>query len=221
MKLDGQVVTGVLLGVRSSAVKTETIDESGTSMLRDDKGSVFLCPKEDQVIVGRMHIGDENGRTSYKYGSISFLNDDDNRYEFKLSDIAYSEYKKESEFDFACDDGALIVGREHVGDENGNTRYAYRKLYVREKGAGKDAKWILCKRTFPVKEGETVEAVYKCITKESSGKWAEVLRNFEDVIPEKTYYAPMFRRHHHGDENGNTDTYFTFMTFYSNCESKN
>lgn len=65
MILDEQV-RKIILGVRSSDVKTDTIDESGASAVRDDKGSVFLCPKNDQVIVGRMHLGDEDGKTTYK-----------------------------------------------------------------------------------------------------------------------------------------------------------
>ena len=37
-------------------------------------------------------------------------------------------------------EGTLIVGREHIGDENGQTRYAYKKLYAKAK---KDKEWTL------------------------------------------------------------------------------
>lgn len=84
-----------------------------------------------------MHLGDENGKTTYKYGALSFLNDGNKEYEFKLSDVLYSEYYKESGSSFNIGEGymegTLIVGREHIGDENGQTRYAYKKLYAKAK----------------------------------------------------------------------------------------
>ena len=59
-----------------------------------------------------------------------------------MSDVFHSEYMKESESSFICPDGALIVGREHIGDENGKTQYSFKKLYGRKKG---DEKWVLCR----------------------------------------------------------------------------
>jgi len=210
MEQDVQEIRRIFLAVRSSDVKTETIDESGTAALRDDKGSVFLCPKDDQVIVGRMHLGDENGKTSYKYGALSFINDGVSKnYEYKLSDVFYSDYMKESDSSFICLDGALIVGREHIGDENGKTRYAYKKLYARKKSAKNDSDWILCKRYSDERK--------EVCTKESSGKWAEdlvIIKSGTAVPgPEKSYYAPMYGRSHKGDENKDTTTYFAVMTF--------
>ena len=208
MKLNGQEESSIILGVRSSDVQTSTVDESGAKKHRDDVGSEFLCPKSTQVIVGRMHLGDENGKTTYKYGAISFLNDDNNEYEFKLSDVMYSDYFQENSSAFNCEDhyleGTLIVGREHIGDEKGKTRYAYKKLYAKAK---KDKEWTLCKLNSTMKA--------ECTTKESSGLWAEKLvtveRDSNDSEPEKTYYAPMYGRKHSGDENGETITYFACM----------
>lgn len=65
-------VRRLIIGVMSSDIKQETIDESGAAKHRDDTGSSFICPKADQVIVGRMHLGDENGKTTYKYGALLF-----------------------------------------------------------------------------------------------------------------------------------------------------
>lgn len=192
----------ILLGVNSSDVKMETIDESGAHSWRDDQGSLFLCPKEEQVIVGRMHLGDENGKTTYKFGTLSFMNADKNLYEFKLSGVKYSEYFKESDSEFICDNGGLIVGREHIGDENGKTRYAYRELYVRKKDKKNEADWILCTR-------ETDDCTVT--VKESAGLWAEKLEPFGSAEPKATYYLPMYGRVHKGDENKDTTTYFSFM----------
>ena len=199
-------VRRLIIGVMSSDIKQETIDESGATKHRDDTGSSFICPKADQVIVGRMHLGDENGKTTYKYGALSFLNDGNKEYEFKLSDVLYSEYYKESGSSFNIGEGymegTLIVGREHIGDENGQTRYAYKKLYAKAK---KDKEWTLCK-LYPQMQGE-------CTTKESSGLWAEKLEVIERGTkgPEETCYYPMYGRSHEGDENGKTTTYFACM----------
>lgn len=210
-----QSLSGIILGVRSTDVKTETVDESGTYTVRDDRESEFLCPKDNQVIVGRMHLGDENGKTTYKYGTLSFVNGDDKTYEFVLSDLIYSEYMEESNSDYSVPEGALLVGREHIGDENGKTRYAYRKLYVKKKNKEDAEKLILCER-FYLSESEDA---YVCTTKESSGEWADELRIFtSDSEPEKSYYAPMYRRSHSGDENGTTKTYFSFMKMLEDSE---
>lgn len=204
MKLNGQEVNKIILGVRSSTVQTKTIDESGARKIMDDEETGFICPKSNQVIVGRAHLGDENGKTTYKYGELSFLNDDYKEYEFELSDVFYSNYFSEKDSCYACPEGALIVGREHIGDENGKTRYAYKKLYVKKKNYGT---LILCKICSEMQGEHSV--------KESSGEWSEYMitveRDIKDPEPEKTYYAPMYGRDHKGDENGKTTTYFACM----------
>lgn len=204
MEQDGKIT--VYMAVRSSDVQTSTVDESGKKKHGGNGGNIFLCPKDTQVVVGRMHLGDENGETTYKYGDLSFLGRDSDKYEFKLSDVFYSAYMEEKDSKYTCPDGALIVGREHAGDENGQTRYAYKKLYGRKRGAV--AAWMPCK----------LSKTFDCVTKESSGLWAEAFIPSDyiettSIETEKTYYAPMYAREHEGDENGKTTTHFALCAF--------
>ncbi len=121
-------VQAIMLGVKSEDVKTSiAVAESGKRV-----DNQFLCKKDDEVIVGRLHTGDENKKTQYKYGKLSIMNDN-STYEVILSDYKWSDSMKESNSSFHCPPSCIIVGREHSGDENGLTRYAYKEVGIRKK----------------------------------------------------------------------------------------
>lgn len=74
----------------------------------------------NRVIVGRTHLGDENGMTQYATGIIKF-----NGYVTEIKDYTISEARKESGGWnwFRTPTNQVITGRHHFGDENGNTYY--------------------------------------------------------------------------------------------------
>lgn len=53
--------------------------------------------------------------------------------EIIVRDVVESKEKKESDFDFRCNEGMVIVGRRHSGDENGPTKYKQGKLECKNK----------------------------------------------------------------------------------------
>jgi hypothetical protein len=196
----------IMLGVRSSSrEESSTIDESGKHRFRDDEYSGFIC-KKDNVLIGRWHEGDENGATRYLFGPLSIINDEKEEYKIVLSDVMFSAYMQEKDSYFPCPDSCVLVGREHTGDENGKTRYAYRRIGIQKKT-------VLDQGENPfiqVKPAPEYDATVE--TKESSGKWSEKLYTIEGTMPEVTYYAPMYARRHEGDENGLTKTSFALFT---------
>lgn len=102
-------------------MRSETIKE---------KNSYFLCPN-DTVLTGRCHSGDENGKTWYEYSALAAFDENGNSVQgdIKIEDIQWSSWIKESSGNgFDADNNRIIVGREHKGDENGNTRYAIGKV---------------------------------------------------------------------------------------------
>jgi hypothetical protein len=194
----------LILGVNSSDTRESfPINESGKKPLRDDDYGGFICSTEDQVIVGRFHKGDEHGGTIYRFGKLSIINDDKNEYEVVTSGIMETDYMKESFSKFTCEDGCAIVGREHKGDENGETKYYYRRIGVRKKsGIGSTTK-------NPFQSSKRMDEYTKTVAvKESAGAWTGYLVKIENTMPEQTYYAPMFAREHDHDENGETRTSF-------------
>lgn len=95
-------------------------------------------------------------------------------------------------FSFQC-----IVGRHHKGDENGQTYYFYKDVWVKKKLASDDTK---------IKLSVEDPVIIECI--ESSGEWMQ-----SEYIEDKfTEYRPMTRRKHTGDEN--KKTYYEFSMLY-------
>lgn len=148
--------------------------------------SKFECPSNN-VIVGRKHTGDENGETVYKYGALEFENTEDaEKYVIVFLDSGWSKQIKESAAEkFQCLNGHMIVGREHIGDENGMTRY-------------KTSRVVIVKKL----DVEAVSDIPKEIkSKESDGTWVQCTGN-------DGTYKVMTGRQHTGDENGATVTSF-------------
>ena len=154
--------------LQSTTVKKESGKDT------EKKHSSFVCPP-DTVMTFRAHSGDENDPTTYgcKSGTVEVL-------DFKTVAGDWSEWKQESgknsggESSFTCPAAQVIVGREHEGDENGNTRYLCARVLVR----GSIGAWGMQAWSDWVKESSSS---FECPQNEV-----------------------MIGREHKGDENGNT-----------------
>ena len=93
------------------------------------EGAIFEAP-ENMVVAGRRHGGDENGSTVYLYATLKAINGLGQivNGNITLSDAHWSEWKQESNSIFIAPVGYVIIGRQHKGDENGNTRYKIAKI---------------------------------------------------------------------------------------------
>lgn len=139
--------------------------------------SYFLCPA-NTVMTGRYHKGDENGQTQYEYTTLKAVDENGNLVAgtITVEDIKWDAFIKESSGNgYDAPAGRIIVGRQHRGDENGQTRYATALIKI-------DGKSII------LEEGITSSSI-----KESSGIWFKTDAN-----------RVMTGRHHRGDENGQT-----------------
>lgn len=114
--------------VEAQAASSEIIIIDGYSQsVKESAGTPVLCPT-DQVLLGRAHSGDENGQTTYYCGIVII-----NGVLAKTSAPTWSNNMKESNSFFAAAPNHALVGRQHTGDENGNTRYATSSLTVNGK----------------------------------------------------------------------------------------
>lgn len=84
-----------------------------------ESSSNFIAPN-GYVIVGRQHLGDENGNTRYKIGRITF-NGKNTSIENTQSMVEYQLYMESKGIFFQTEPYFLYVGRVHQGDENGLT----------------------------------------------------------------------------------------------------
>ncbi|WP_144171741.1 hypothetical protein [Pseudomonas sp. Kh13] len=89
----------------------------------------FTCPT-DSVMVGRKHEGDENGYTTYtcaEFYKDTIDNDKKNRMIVEPGE--WKGWVKESDSNFTCGVGEVMIGRAHKSDENGPTGYRCGTLY--------------------------------------------------------------------------------------------
>ena len=132
-------------------------------------------------MTGRWHSGDENGYTQYEYATIKVVNETGSSVgaTIEVADIQWSEYITEtSKNGFQAPSNRVIVGRQHIGDENGKTRYATAEIRVNGITA------------------QTFDTIQSQAIKESAGIW---------YITGTDYF--LTGRLHMGDENGNTYYY--------------
>lgn len=171
VKANGEIVPTI------SIQQTPSIKESA---------SVWFVTDAYRIIVGRCHIGDENGMTFYLTAELvydSTLLDPAPKGTYIIPNIrSVSSVLRESESDFMCPVNTVITGRWHDGDENGETTYQYATLKaINTKG----------------------EEVPGNITVENIIWHAEIKESKGDGFD-----APVNRvivgRRHRGDENGNT-----------------
>ena len=182
----------IAIGVLSENVLEKTMNKDLRGKYQDD----FTCPKDDMVIVGRKHEGDENGKTVYRYGKLEIIDQKyvDQGYQLVLGELVSSDSIKESNSDYQCPESCVLVGRNHDDDENGLTSYQYRKVTIIKK-TEENKKYSFNYET------TTINGV-----KESAGIW--VFKKSISVDG-KEYYEVMVGRKHIGDENKDTDTTFT------------
>ncbi|GAA2669000.1 hypothetical protein LV78_004150 [Actinosynnema pretiosum] len=95
-----------------------------TEKIKESAGVAFTCPT-NQVLIGRAHGGDENGTTTY-YCALILID----AQIAAVSAPTWSGNQKESNSLFSAATDQVLVGRQHSGDENGQTRYATAQLSV-------------------------------------------------------------------------------------------
>lgn len=142
--------------------------------------SSYQCPAS-QVMVGRQHQGDENGNTRYQCATASY-----DGMPVALGQTQWSDWLQESgkntggQSQYVCPPSWLMTGREHKGDENGNTRYQCARVAL------SSALLVLQAQNWsgPIQE---------------SGKNSGGTSSFSCPAQQV-----MVGRRHQGDENGNT-----------------
>ncbi|MFC7330285.1 hypothetical protein [Marinactinospora rubrisoli] len=168
------VSTGLLSAGLATATATEAsaaeiiIIDGYTQTVRESDGVPVVCPT-NQVLLGRSHSGDENGSTTYYCGLILI-----DGQVVQVSAPSWSGSQRESNSFFAAPANQVLVGRQHSGDENGQTRYATASM-----SAG----------------GRPVEL--------TSYRWSPGQRE-SNSYSKAGAYEVMVGRQHSGDENGET-----------------
>ncbi|MFG1874096.1 hypothetical protein ACGFIV_04580 [Sphaerisporangium sp. NPDC049003] len=89
-----------------------------------ESNSYFASPP-DHVLIGRRHLGDENGLTSYLTGALYWRG-----VQLRLTSRYWTEPMKESNHSIQAFAPLVMTGRQHKGDENGDTRYEYSTVTV-------------------------------------------------------------------------------------------
>lgn len=142
-----------------------------------EKNSYFLCPS-NTVLTGRCHSGDENGKTWYEYSTLAAFDENNSVVQGNIivDDIQWSPWFKESSGNgYDAIENRVLVGRQHNGDENGETGYAIGEVFF---------------NGFPTTIiGYEISAPLH----ESDGVW---FNSDKDHV--------VTGRHHYGDENGTT-----------------
>lgn len=120
--LAGVMVTAALLIFMpmetAIAANNGHIAPGAWSSSQRESSSVFQCGT-NQVVVARAHDGDENGNTRYRCASIRWAGASST-----VNAESWGPWVKESDgISSWCGANRVVIGREHRGDENGNTRY--------------------------------------------------------------------------------------------------
>lgn len=121
---ENQVLLVIDYSKKVSESKKES--EGGAASISNHKGTHILCTYA--------HSGDENGNTIYHFSSLTAkdIYGTKNTDGITVEDLKWTEWHKQSESqDFFVTTemqdenrySRVITGREHVGDENGKTRY--------------------------------------------------------------------------------------------------
>lgn len=204
----------VIIGVNLNDLKTEIIKSESGKKFIGNPYSEFIAPSNEKTgeysaIIGRMHVGDENGVTEYYYGTLSVLNLTKFQEKFpKAGDLKIvirnkykTEAQRESDSAFSCADGEVFTGRHHEGDENGGTWMQIGEVYLINGGNS-------------YRVSKQVPGYFYDVQHESDGTSAtRAIKIFdEDGDPIKAY-SLMTARVHNGDENGFTKYEFHFFEF--------
>ncbi|MEG3135592.1 hypothetical protein SC206_18705 [Rouxiella sp. T17] len=96
-----------------------TKDAQWSESIKESAGTYYQCPESSPVMTGRKHSGDENGNTLYQCSTLINASGQT----VKVTDGKWSENLQENHSSFECPANTVMIGREHSGDENGNTKY--------------------------------------------------------------------------------------------------
>lgn len=153
-----------------------------------EAGSYFLCPT-NTVMTGRYHEDDENGATKYEYATLKAVDANGNTVAGTISvtNVVWGDwFPEQSGNGFLASSGRVLVGRQHVDDENGATKYATAII----KFNGNDV--------------TIADAIQSNNFRESDAYWFKTDAN-----------RVLVGRHHSGDETGDTYyTSSKMYTFY-------
>jgi hypothetical protein len=155
------------------------INNIGISTPAKEANSSFVAPA-GQVLVGRMHTGDENGDTTYQFAPLIADPNSGVSLQYELLNTFWTDGIKQSDLSYNAPDGWVIVGRQHDGDENGNTSFLVSQVVINDATLAR-----------------TTNSMVSDEIKESAGIWwvASNLGNLMQVMTGTT---------HKGDENGKT-----------------
>ncbi len=95
----------------------------------ESSGFAFEAPA-GMVMVGRKHSGDENGETRCLYATLKAIDANGASLAGTIAVVnqQWTEWIKERDSKFLAPAGFVILGRQHKGDENGETRYKIGKI---------------------------------------------------------------------------------------------
>ncbi|WP_338703383.1 hypothetical protein V2W30_39245 [Streptomyces sp. Q6] len=106
------------------AAQIEVVRSSNAYVVVESSGHPVVCPS-NEVLLDRAHVGDENGWTIYRCGSV-FIGGT----RVQVSAPKWSAPQMESDSVFTAGAGEVLVGRSHEEDEQGPTRYATATMTV-------------------------------------------------------------------------------------------
>ncbi len=108
---------------------TVTVENRYWTEWKKESSNYFSAPT-DYVITGREHSGDENGSTRYQVGKI-YVSNGKNKSAANLYGSSKTGKCKESKCGWTGVNGPyMMTGRDHWGDENGDTYYMYHRAKV-------------------------------------------------------------------------------------------
>lgn len=98
--------------------------------LKESASDFFIS--ESYHLISRQHKGDENGNTWCEFAEfgLSQLAIDKKLNEVYVIHNRNVKIDRESSSEVICQDGEVILGRKHTGDENGVTEYKIGRVYV-------------------------------------------------------------------------------------------
>lgn len=146
---------------------------------KEDSGHKFEG-SSNMVMIGRRHTGDEKGETTCLFATLRAINHlgVTQSGTISITDIKWSDTINENDCNYTAPTGYIILGRKHVGDENGSTQFKIGKIVFN----GKDTTVINANSIIPYQE------------------YTENAGVFFQTEPYLLYYG----RYHKGDENGIT-----------------
>lgn len=102
-------------GIANPAAPFQLSERVESSVIQESN-SYYMCP-QNKVMTGRSHTGDENGDTTYRCAAIK----DAQGNRINLVRSEWTTKVRESDSTMQCAENQIMVGRRHVGDENGFT----------------------------------------------------------------------------------------------------